>query len=876
MKQYILSFILLSGILFGISFDALAVKAYPHPITVTQPDGSTITIRVHGDEFLNWTTCGNNLVASGKDGFYYYARFLPDGRKELTGTRVSTAISVPAFGNGSTIMPPASAIQRANMMKSGMRRMGAPSAASITQGSNHFLIILIEFPDLPFTVEDANAKFHSMANDEGYSDNGGTGSIRDYYSDNSNNAFNPNFDVVGPVCVSHGYAYYGENDNGTDPDKIGARDLLIEACDILDATLDFSQYDIDKNGYIDNVFFYFAGHNAAEGAEGDVIWPHQWSVPGTHIYDGVRLYGYACTSEYRGASGTNMCGIGTFCHEFGHVLGLPDFYDTDGDDNGNSDGIGSYSLMSGGNYNNGGKTPPYLSAMERNILGWMGKPTELTSSGFYTTLPVQNNFAYYTTSNNPGEYYIYEARTKKGWDKYLPGSGLLIYHVDQSNNIVNGMTAKDRWRYGDGINSVAKHQCYDLIKAGTIQNEASWPFGSYGKTSFTSETSPPAILWDGTPSGFNLTNITIDNDNVTFDLAIQSSVTIKGTVINSSGKPVGNAVVSFESIDMQDRGPSPAPRLLRSIQASSASERYETVTDSQGMYSIDIDNGGTFSQVVSAEGYAPYTNTIEAKRGVVTYDVTLVTPIENLYHQLVKYDGINTGSTIGITRKNTFSGSCAVGYEASELTGYVGYSLKEITYMVIGTSAEKIEVFVLFDGVEQLRKEVVNPVFGTLCTVDIGAENLIIPENTNVMFGYELTEINHGHPICSDDGPMKHGGFLISFDNVLWEDILEASNHKLDCNVIISATIRNNDNIFRALGYNAISVPKTTFAVGEIYVPRIAMSANEPHSISFTFDGKTVAEGERITLEAGEHVIEAVLVYANGAKETLTQEILVK
>lgn len=518
MKRSII-FLLAAVILMSATYNAHAVKAYPYPIKVVQPDGTTLTIQVHGDEFLHWTTAGNRLVEKGADGFYYYAEFNMDGTKTISKTRAREG-SLGSFGQQSTVRPPQAAIAAANIKR---------QAASITRsndlafGDKHFLVFLIEFADLEFTVPDAQNAFTRLLNEEGYSENGGTGSSRDYYIENSMGQFEPTFDVIGPIKVSNGYAYYGSN--ALDPNE-RADYLLVEACEIADSLdlLDFSDYDLDNDGVVDNIFFFFAGHNEAEGGGSDCIWPHKWNIfrPSYAPFDGKMLDTYACASEYSGAWGQNMAGIGTFTHEFGHVIGLPDFYDTDYDYNGYAAGIGSLSLMDQGSYNDNGRTPPYLSGFERDMLGWM-ELTEWTEPGVLTLEPVQNNVAYMTPTDTDGEYYVYEYRNGEGRDQYLYATGIAIYHVDRSYNTVGGYPAILLWD-NNMLNNFANHQCYDLVESvypeTAARNNAQKLFpGSNNVTEFTSETRPAAVGWNGNPTNYNLYDITENGDNATVRLS---------------------------------------------------------------------------------------------------------------------------------------------------------------------------------------------------------------------------------------------------------------------------------------------------------------------------------------------------------------------
>jgi len=494
------------------------VKAYPFPVRVVQPDGSFLTIRIHGDEFLNWKTSGGRLVMQGKDRFYYYAQFSSDGRRVLTPNRVVESPATPLVQDLLPDRPPAVALQQASELRrtSVATPVNVP-ARSISIGEKPFLVILVQFADVAFTSASASEDFFNMLNLPGYSANRGTGSAYDYFHENSSGVFHPRFDVIGPVTLPENFAYYGENDR-KDYD-LRPQEMVEDAVKLADQTLgiDFSQYDTDNNGYIDNIFVYYAGYNEAEGGGDDTIWPHQWSIYNWVTVDGVKTGTYACTSEFRGAPDyQDYAGIGTFCHEFGHVLGLPDFYDTDYGDNGQAEELGPYSLMSNGNYNNMGRTPPYFNVMERALVGWItpGEVAAIEQTGYYELDPVFMNTGVrsptpsFTQNYFPdGEYYLYETRKKTGWDLYLPHEGLLIYHVDRSPEYL------PRWDNNE-VNNYSDHECFDLIEA----NDPYYtPFpGSLPVTEFTSLTLPSAVDWDRKATGYDLRHITRTGNRIAF------------------------------------------------------------------------------------------------------------------------------------------------------------------------------------------------------------------------------------------------------------------------------------------------------------------------------------------------------------------------
>ena len=452
MRRFLISLILAAA-----AIAARAVPAVPTPVRYRQPDGSVVEVQMHGDEFFHYCTLDGKTVALGRDGYWHPAR------------RPSPA--------------KAGLILRDARRRPPRPRMVARAAEPLSVGEKRFLVLLVEFKDLKFSVENPREAFSRMLNSEGYSDNGATGSVADYYKENSNGRFTPVFDVAGPVQVSGSFADYGANDDdGRDKNLSG---MVEEACRLADATVDFSLYDLDTDGYADNVYIYFAGHNEAEGAGSDHIWPQAYVVKGDNLsLDGVHIWSFACSSELRGSNGAVMSGIGTFCHEFAHVLGLPDFYDTDYEENGSADAVYAFSLMCSGNYNNSGRTPPYMGAMERWLLGWTEAPAGLNASGSVSLGPVHDDESASTPCSRDGEFFLYEVRDGSGWDAYVlarsgqdPPAGMVIYHVDRSDPML--------WEAG-GLNNNASHPCYYIVKPVSSwgnYNDMLYP-GTSGTSSF--------------------------------------------------------------------------------------------------------------------------------------------------------------------------------------------------------------------------------------------------------------------------------------------------------------------------------------------------------------------------------------------------------
>ncbi len=444
-KTFILTFLLSVGSFFF--HDIFAIPATPYPVKINQPDGTEITIRLHGDEFYNYkTTEDGYLIVNDKNGIFNYATLQSDGSIKDTGIKAKDT-------NRRTLSDKKflkNLVQNIDLRKENSKIIQsriisatnsvAPQKAFPLTGSPKSLVILVNFSDKSFVTPNPQQAFYNLLNQDGYSTNGGTGSAKDYFRDASTGAFVPQFDVAGPYTLPNNMAYYGENvsDNDKNP-----RQMIIDACTLADANgVDFSQYDTDKDGYVDNVFVYYAGNNEAEGASANTIWPHRWTLATTSTrFDGKIVFDYACTSELRGSSGSNMCGIGTFCHEFGHVLGLVDYYATD---NSTHHTLSYWNIMDAGAYLNSGRTPPTYCAYDRFYLNWL-IPVELKSPQSATLNPLNtSNKAFIITQNgnhnlngenpNPTEFFTLENRQQKGWDAYLPGHGLLITLINYNSN----------------------------------------------------------------------------------------------------------------------------------------------------------------------------------------------------------------------------------------------------------------------------------------------------------------------------------------------------------------------------------------------------------------------------------------------------------
>lgn len=515
-----------------------AGPARPGTMTFTQPDGSSFTARVRGDEFMKIiTTASGHAILKDNDGWWCYATYDSNGQKLDSGYKVGENVPMHVL-SASSMIPYDMLSQRAAEKRNAARLHGARPILSRMQSqktspdtpaepvTKHGIVILAEYADVKF--EHTRQEFEDMLTKQGYSVGGATGCAKEYFDSQFKGMFNFEFKVSEIVTLSGVRAYYGGNTFGGDDKK--PAEMIVEACKLADPEVDFSLYDDDSDGYVDNVFVFFAGEDEADNPDenANCIWSHAWFITsGAGLakltLDGLVIDQYACTSELM--PGNAMAGIGTFCHEFSHTLNLPDLYDTDYDSSGGWAGgmWGSTSLMDGGNMNNNCNTPPYFNAIEREIIG-LSEPVLIEHNGTITLEPIHENGKYYRLDTDKStEYYLFECRSNDGWDEYIGGNGLLVYHIDKSS---------PRTWENNTVNVRPSHQNADLIEAdgrtNTLNDYNYWDlmdnvygiFFPYNKVnSLTAESNPGLKFWSGNKCEISITNIQRDGKNITFSVS---------------------------------------------------------------------------------------------------------------------------------------------------------------------------------------------------------------------------------------------------------------------------------------------------------------------------------------------------------------------
>lgn len=519
---------LLAVSLLAASSSGYAVVAYPGEMDASQPDGSSLAIKVHGDEFLNWVTTadGYTVVRNAATGGYEYA-VSKDGKLISSGILAHDRKARASKENrllksiAPNLVPAMTA--KGSLLRSNALTMRRENRQARANNYTNFrgLVVLVEFNDCKFTRSDANSLFNRIVNEKnftGFTDVNNsnakqeyTGSVRDYFYDNSMGKFDPVFDVVGPVEVN--YSQY-------DMMQTNVAGAINEAFEKLDRSVDFSKYDGDKDGTVDMFYVIFAGGGSNFGNDQRLVWPHASYFRGQR--DGVQFGRYACSTELYGRpSSKTIDGIGTICHEFSHVLGLMDEYDTDYDGGGGQSlDPGKWSVMAGGSYLNMARTPVGYSLFERYQSGF-AVPKVLDVDQDVTLPPLgDSNEGYRINSAVDKEYFLLENRQRTKWDALLPGTGMLVFRVDSTDVSV--------WE-SNLINANPEHNYYELVRANPSQNGADSdgdPFpGSGNVVRLTNFTTPNLRSWSNLPTPVVLTNIAESGENITFRTGADSTPT---------------------------------------------------------------------------------------------------------------------------------------------------------------------------------------------------------------------------------------------------------------------------------------------------------------------------------------------------------------
>lgn len=509
MKRIIL--VITSVVLFfAAAQTAQGVPAFPGLISFTQPDGAKLNVYLRGDEKVHWaeTEDGYSLLYD-EAGYLCYAVPTEGGGMMASGLRATneserpTVVKMMLLNTPKKLRYSHQQVERCLSMWNQIvpkETKGGRSKALV--GTKKALVVLFQTPDCSLRFHKFD--FISLFNEQNYTEHNARGSVFDYYYSASNGQFTLQVDVLGPVTGDHPMAYYG-SDNSE-----GAYSFATEIANKIEGMADFSEYDNDGDGVIDGMHIIFAGHGEEAGAGEDRIWSHQWYVWNAPTYNGVTFGRYSCSPEMSGNFGNSITRIGVICHELGHVFGAPDYYDTDYEGSGGEyNGLGNWDIMSSGSWNDNGRTPARHGAYTAaNIYQWT-TATVLTDPQA-VRIPqtsVQHDVYRINTSTN-GDYFLLENRQKKGFDRSIPGHGLIVYHVHANahGSSVSNSTHPQQLYVMDAANGIQSPDNTPSSYGSTNSTHTPYP-GTQNRDSLTDNSTPWLRPWSGTPNNTPLWRI---------------------------------------------------------------------------------------------------------------------------------------------------------------------------------------------------------------------------------------------------------------------------------------------------------------------------------------------------------------------------------
>lgn len=521
MKRILLS---ISAVLAAIAIQAMPVKPGICR-NITLADGTVVKAELVGDEHLTyWRTA---------DGACY---------RQTPSAGVFSKVELSALQSEYDAVVAQKAAREKAILESARTSMPVKKVeGSKFQGKKKCLVILANFADTKFKPEHTLDLYKQIINGENYSDEtlGFKGSVRDYFKAQSGGQFEIDFDVVGPVDLPKGYAGYGKNDASGRDQAALVYPMVEDAVNLAkDQVTDWKQYDWDGDGLVEEVFVLYAGHGQAKYPQDpDLVWPHKSAIDPMTVADGVKVSVYACSSELGATEAID--GIGAFCHEFSHCMGLKDHYDI----NGRGYGTGFWDIMCFGCYNGNSFLPAEYNSYEKMFCGWK-EPIVLNAEpqkieGMKALAAGGDTYILYNDGNE-NEYYMLENRQKTGWDAALPGEGLIVLHVDYSkgaweDNQVNYNAARQRMTVIPADNTLGST---DEDKAGDA-----WPY--QGNNSLTNYSRPACTVYNANTDGTGYMNKYLLNITQNADGTISFEYTTKSAT--KQDKPEG--ALLYETFD---------------------------------------------------------------------------------------------------------------------------------------------------------------------------------------------------------------------------------------------------------------------------------------------------------------------------------------
>lgn len=529
-----------------------AVPAYSGRVYVVVKNGKSVAITMKGDENFKYALSEDGYTLLNVENNWKYAT------TDIYGNLVASEFSLTAIEDENVDLKnfkekcpkhlsishnadPACSQKR-------VQRIGIHNGEPIV-GQRRALVVLMQYKDVKLSK--SKDDFELLFNEEGFSLDNAKGSVKDFYSFASSGQLNYISDIYGPYTASNNMRYYGQNSSRGGGD-VNAIELCLEAIRNLPKNLDYSMYDNDHDGVVDNIHIIFAGYGEEAGASADAIWSHEYPYKIVMKNDvGVNFAGYSCTPELRGNSGKRISNIGVICHELGHALGANDYYDTNYAVEGSYDGTGEWDIMASGSWNDDGRLPPNFNPYVRtHDFGWENQQ-DITEEGTVTLTPhsynLEDNIVIRLNTGSSNDYFLLENRQQIDFDASLPGNGLMIYHVHPNIDYLSE---------SNSINNTNPQGFYPVCASGSRPsskqygniNTSECPFpGSCHITSFTPSTSPSAKAWDGSHTKFSLLNIKqLSDGSISFNIGKNDDI-IDNPNIDDSGDLVTVFYDSFEN-----------------------------------------------------------------------------------------------------------------------------------------------------------------------------------------------------------------------------------------------------------------------------------------------------------------------------------------
>ena len=542
MKQIIL---FLMALCFSAS-TAHAAKANQTPFAVRQADGSTLMVVLHGDESYSWYTTLDGVMLSHVNQSFFISSINQQG---LLLPTTQLAHEAQQRSTAEQQLVKAQAPLKPLFLKEALHRL-SKARATVTskcfphKGSPTALVILAQFTDTVFHMADPKASFEQFLNGGTPSDLGcgearNYSSVKQYFSDMSNGQFVPNFKVVGPVTLPNSLKYYGA-DNGDSRD-INYTQFVTDACAEAAkiSSFDDPALDSDNDGTIDLVSIIYAGFGQNNGAMTDALWA-KMSFRNVGEFNGknvnLNMIVHELNANEKQLKTVNpasngsfsvpqIAGVGVFCHEFSHTLGLPDLYATVPSANINNQCMEYWSLMDGGEYVHNSYYPTAYTAWEREVMGWQ-TPQLLNADGTYTLKAYANGGEAYKLQNSASDtdYLLFENIQKQGWNQYLSGHGLLVYRIHANPTTLSATRPLNNVAGEPGVTVVPADGLllnYATLTSGTSNEKLSIyrramagdPFpGTSNVCTLMASQNLPNYLWRTEPSAIEAGLLNIDED----------------------------------------------------------------------------------------------------------------------------------------------------------------------------------------------------------------------------------------------------------------------------------------------------------------------------------------------------------------------------